>query len=136
MNETSERGSLTAFLAVLALGLFVLVGLVVDGGRALVARRQAVDVAEQAARVGADQLSVDALRSGQFVVDPASAASAVTNYLEATGATGTVSVTGNSVTVHIVHNTPTTVLGMIGIGDIPVSATAAATNLHGVTRGD
>lgn len=131
-----DQGSLTAFLAVLAVGLFVLIGLVVDGGQAIVAKRTALDVAEQAARVGADQLSVDDLRAGRFAVDPVAAASAVTGYLDAAGATGSVSVSGDSVTVHVVGDAPTAILGIIGIDDIGVSATASATDVHGVTQED
>jgi len=133
---TDDRGSLTAFLAVLATGLFVLVGLVVDGDRALAAKREAIDVAEQAARAGADQLSVDDLRAGEFVIDPIRATSEVNSYLDAAGVQGSVSVSGNSVVVQVVGDSPTTVLGMIGIGDIHVSATASATNVHGVSRED
>lgn len=131
-----ERGSLTAFVAVLAVGLLVLVGLVVDGGRAVVAKRQAMDIAEQAARLGADQLSVDALRAGKIVVDPAAASTAVTRYLASAGEVGTMSVSGDSVTVRVTAGASTSVLRMIGISSIPVSAEASATNLHGVTGPD
>jgi|SRR5215469_6432113 len=136
MQMTEDQGSLTAFLAVLATGLFVLVGLVVDGDRALAAKREAIDVAEQAARVGADQLSVDGLRSGQFVIDPVKAESEVTSYLGAVGVQGSVTVSGNAVVVHVTGDAPTMVLGMIGIRDIQVTATASATNVHGVSRED
>lgn len=44
-------------------------GLVYDGGRALVARRQAINTAEAAARVGASTVTADGLRQ-----DPARAA--------------------------------------------------------------
>lgn len=131
-----EAGSLAAFMAVLATGIFVLVGLVVDGGRAMTAKRQAVDVAEQAARLGADQLSVDALRAGNIVVDPARASSAVTRYLAAAGESGTVAVAGDNVTVSISGESQTTILRVVGIGSIPVTATASATDLHGVTAPD
>lgn len=131
-----EVGSLAAFMAVLATGLFVLVGLVVDGGRAMTAKRQAMDVAEQAARVGADQLSMDALRAGSIVVDPARASSAVTRYLASAGESGTVAIAGDNVTVSISGSASTTILRMIGIGSLPVSATASATDLHGVTTPD
>ncbi|HLX89307.1 MAG TPA: pilus assembly protein TadG-related protein [Acidimicrobiales bacterium] len=133
---TDQRGSLTAFLAVLATGLFVVVGLVVDGGRAIAAKREAADVAEQAARVGADQLSIDDLRAGRFVVDPQAASNAVAGYLSVARMTGHSSVSGDSVTVHVSDNSTTAVLGIIGIRVIPVSATASATNLHGVTKED
>jgi Flp pilus assembly protein TadG len=130
-----EAGSLAAFVAVLATGLLVLVGLVVDGGRALATRHAAMDVAEQAARVGADQLSVDSLRSGAFQIDPGAAADAVDRYLAATGMTGTVDVTDGAVIVHVTSDSPTTILRMIGIEGIAMSATASATDLHGVTTG-
>jgi Flp pilus assembly protein TadG len=133
---SDERGSLTAFVAVLSVGLFVLAGLVVDGGRAVVAKRQAIDVAQQAARVGADQLSVDALRSGSIVIDPAAASAAVERYLSVADEQGTVSVRGTTVTVRIVGSAPTTILGIVGISRIGVSASASATNVHGVTEQD
>lgn len=132
----SESGSLTAFLAVLGAALFVLVGLVVDGGRAIDARRQAMDVAQEAARLGADQLSVDALRCGNVLVDPGAATQAATVYLAAADEQGTVSVSGNTVTVRVDSSVPTAILGMIGIGHLDVSASASATDLHGVTRSD
>lgn len=127
---------MTAFLALLSVALFVLVGLVVDGGRALVARRQAFDVAGQAARVGADQLSVDGLRTGTFVVDPTVATNAVEDDLRGAGATGTVVVVGDSVTVTVRTVMATTILGIVGLRTISVSGTATATDLHGVTRSD
>lgn len=133
---TGERGSLSAFLALLSVGLFVLVGLVVDGGRALAARRHAVDVAEEAARLGADQLSVDALRNGSYVVDPTAAADAVEEELRTAGLTGTVSVSGDDVTVDVRSVTQTTILGIVGLRAISISGTATAVDLHGVTRAD
>lgn len=135
-QATHEHGSLSAFLAVLAVGLLVLVGLVVDGGRALVAKRRAVDVAQQAARVGADQLSVDALRAGRFSVDPAQALATIDRYLSAAGARGSASFTGDTVTVHVAGAASTAVLGMVGIKEISVTATAVATDVHGVTAAD
>lgn len=131
-----ERGSVSAFLACLAVGLFVLVGLVVDGGRVLAARRAAIDVAEEAARTGADQLSVDALRQGVYVVDPASATRAVGAGLRAADMTGTASVSEDTVTVEVHTVVPMTILGIIGLHDISVTGKASATDLHGVATAD
>lgn len=133
---TGERGSVTAFLVCLGLGLFVIVGLVVDGGRVLAARRSAIDVAEEAARTGADQLSVDALRQGAYVVDPASAALAVADELSAAGMTGTTSVSEDTVRVRVHTVVPTTILGIIGLKGFSVTGTASATNVHGVATAD
>ena len=96
-----EHGSIAAFLALLGTALFVLVGLVVDGGRVLAARRDAIDVAEQAARLGADQLSVDGLRSGRYELDPSAATSAVNGELRAYGLSGDVTISEDSVTVRV-----------------------------------
>lgn len=133
---TGERGSISAFLACLALGLFVVVGLVVDGGRVLAARRTAIDVAEEAARSGAGQLSVDALRRGSYVIDPSGAAQAVDAALRAAGMTGTTSVSGDTVTVSVRTNVPTTILGIVGLHSFSVTGVAMATNLHGVATAD
>lgn len=131
-----ESGSLVAFVAVLAVALFALTGLVVDGGRALALHRSVNDVAEQASRAGAAQLSVDALRSGLVTVDPEMAVAAAEAFLAAAGQHGTVVVTGNIVTVEVSAREPTTILGMIGLSQISVSASATATDVHGVSSQD
>lgn len=135
-SSTSEVGSLTVFLSVLAVALLAMVGLVVDAGRAIAAQGEAMAVAEQAARAGAGQLSIDALRSGTVVVDPAAAMSAAQGYLAAAGGTGSVSVSGNQVTVRIDKREPTALLAIVGIRQINVAAVATATDVHGVTEQD
>ena len=47
-----ERGQVTAFVVAVVLALFVMGGLVIDGGYALATRRRAVDEANEAARRG------------------------------------------------------------------------------------
>lgn len=133
---TLEEGSFTVFVAVLAVALFALVGLVVDAGRAVAARATAIDQAEQAARAGAEQLSIDALRSGQVSLDSASATAAADSYLAAVGQTGSASVSGATVTVRIEESEPTIVLGLVGVHQIDIAVTASATDVHGVTRQD
>ena len=135
-SRMSERGSISVFLAVFALALFALVGLVVDGGRVLAARSAAMDDAAQAARVGAGQLSVNGLRSGQVTIDSSAAASAAEQYLLRVGQTGTAVVIGQSVVIRISTTEPTVILGLVGINSMTVSVTASATNVHGVTRQD
>jgi Flp pilus assembly protein TadG len=48
----------------------ILAGLVVDGGLAITERQRAGDIAEQAARAGADDLDPAALRAGNFTLAP------------------------------------------------------------------
>ncbi|MFG1703441.1 TadE/TadG family type IV pilus assembly protein [Nonomuraea sp. M3C6] len=59
----SERGSMSVFTVLFSVVVFLLAGLLVDGGSAINARLRAADVAEQAARAGADQIDVDHLRA-------------------------------------------------------------------------
>ncbi len=131
-----QSGSLTAFMAVVCLALFVLIGLVVDAGRAVAARAAAMTEAQQAARAGAGELSLAALRSGQIDVDPTAAIRAASAYLASIDQVGSTSVVGQTVTVHIVADEPTVILGIVGVNRIVVSVTASAVNVHGVTQED
>ncbi len=132
----SEEGSLTVFVVVLVLALFALMGLVIDGGRAVAAQSAATGEAEQAARLGATQISVQAIRSGTVAVDPTAATRIAASYLRAVGAVGSVTVAGDTVNVHIESSETTVVLGIVGVRRIGISASATATNVHGVTRED
>jgi Flp pilus assembly protein TadG len=66
-----DRGALSPFVVMFAITVFILAGLVVDGGLAISKREQAADIAEQAARYAADDVSEEALRAGDVVVDQA-----------------------------------------------------------------
>jgi hypothetical protein len=57
-----ERGSAAAFLAILAVPLLLLFGLVVDGGRALEGKLRAKDAAAEAARAAANVCDPSELR--------------------------------------------------------------------------
>jgi Flp pilus assembly protein TadG len=110
-------------------------GLVVDGGSALSARQAATDEAEQAARAGAGQLSVDALRMGELELNDAQAVDAAEEFTVAAGHPGTVTVSVDTVTVHIHYLISTQVLGIVGIDTLPVTVSASAVDVAGVTIG-
>ncbi|MGW0801862.1 TadE/TadG family type IV pilus assembly protein [Nonomuraea sp. NPDC002799] len=61
--RSGQRGSMSVFTVLFSVAVFLLAGLLVDGGSAINARLRAADVAEQAARAGADQVDVDHLRA-------------------------------------------------------------------------
>jgi Flp pilus assembly protein TadG len=129
----SDRGSVSAFVALLLVALVALAGLVVDGGAAMSAHQAAVDEAEQAARAGAGALSTDALRSGWLVIDQDAAIRSAEAFTSAAGHPGTAAVSAGAVTVTIHYRVPTSVLGIVGITSLPVSATASAVDVQGVT---
>jgi len=100
----------------------------VDGGRIIGAREQAWDEAQEAARAGADALSVADLRGqGETVVDVAAAQEAVANYMAATGDTAVATVgAGDMVTVTVTSEVQTYLLSPAGINKVPVTGTATA----------
>lgn len=79
--DDPDTGSVAAYLVIIVVALFALAGLVLDGGAALAAHGQAADVAQQAARAGADALDEQSLRAATpagLAADPAAARAAAT----------------------------------------------------------
>ncbi|HEX6469072.1 MAG TPA: pilus assembly protein TadG-related protein [Streptosporangiaceae bacterium] len=73
-DDAKDRGTFSLFTAIFAVFVIMLAGLVVDGGLAIHARERAADIAEQAARAGADDIDLGALRAtGEPSVDTATA---------------------------------------------------------------
>jgi Flp pilus assembly protein TadG len=96
----------TAFVVIFAVVLVFVTGLVLDGGRTLVAYREARNVADAAARAGAQGLDEQAIRNHEDqVLDPTLArdrACAIVSHSDFDcGTNATVTVTGNTVTVNL-----------------------------------
>jgi len=101
-RRQDERGSVSILIAVLGLALLMATGLAVDGGRKLGALSEARDIADNAARAGAQAVDVDAYRqTGVPTINPAAATQAANAYLAAQGYSGTIVVNGTSVTVTV-----------------------------------
>jgi len=103
MNRCAgERGSITAFVAVVAVALVMVAGMAYDGGQVMAAHNAARNDAEQAARAGAQQIDLTHLRqTNEPRLDPAEAESAALAYLARSGSTGTVAVDDASITVTV-----------------------------------
>jgi Flp pilus assembly protein TadG len=132
-----DGGSAALWLAIVMVALLAFAGLVLDGGTALAARGQAADVAQQAARAGADALSPGALFGGGGVASlsaqEAAANTAAHNVLSAAGVTGTVQVSAASVTVTATASKQTAILSAVGINQVSGTASATAVPLLGTT---
>ena len=125
-EEFREEGSISTWAVLGAVALAICVGLAVDLGGQVHAKQRAYDVAAEAARAGAQEVSAGLLIGQPIAVDPAAAYRAAHDYLAASGVTGTVDSTGDRVSV-TVHETYTPVfLGSIGVGPLHVSATVSA----------
>ncbi len=128
-----DAGQVTVLVLLLLVALLAMAGLVIDGGAALSDRQQAANLAEQAARVGADQLDPVSLRGpGPARVDTRRAHAAATQYLAAQGQAGRVDVDGATVTVTVTISRRTTLLGLVGVGRLTVTGHASARSVGGI----
>ena len=138
-----DRGTLSLFVVIMVPAVVLMAGLLVDGGIAINAKERAADVAQQAARAGANDLDVADLRAGQVRLAPDACAVAlafVPRY-QGIGAKpkgclpGT---TGNGqplITVTVTITVHSQFLGLIGFGTFPESASGSASPVCGVTTG-
>lgn len=127
---------MSVFVVGLAVVLFGVAGLAIDGGRVINAKDRAYDVAEQAARAGANEIDVETLRtSGQVVLRPGDARAAAANYVgKYSGYTldGPIGTTATTVTVSLKATIPTTLLSLVNIDNIDIAGTATASAVTGI----
>lgn len=127
MRRRGDRGSVSLFTVVVAVGLLVAVGLVVDGGGKIRSLQRAHAAAAEAARQAGQAIQGAPAIQGQGAqVDTGLARSAAQAYLSAAHVDGTVTVTGGD---RLEVTTTTTYapvfLGLIGVG--PMITTGHAT---------
>ena len=132
-----ERGSVSIFVIGIVVVLMAVAGLVVDGGRAVNARAQIMDDAEQSARAGANQIDDAAMRSGEpIVLDQDAAAQAAADYLAARGydpSRVAASADATSISVSVTDTVPTALLSLVFIKSFEVEGTAVAHPAVGVS---
>lgn len=125
--RTADRGTVTAFTVIWLAAALALAGLVLDAGLAVSTKVNARAVANAAARAGARELDLAALRiNGIIRIDQTKARTAAAGWIARAGLHGTVTVTANTVTVSVTTSQPTQLLDLIGIRSIPVHAKATA----------
>lgn len=135
-RQDAEHGAVAVVVPILTVGMLAMAGLVVDGGAALAARGRAADVAQQAARAGADALAPASLRTGNpagLTVNPPAAVQAADQVLQVGAVGGQVSVSGDTVTVTAQVSRRTSILSAIGIDTVTGHASATAAVLYGGT---
>ena len=122
-----EAGSVSAFVAVVALGLIMVTGMAYDGGQIVAAQATARDLAASAARAGAQEVDLDRLRStGDAMLDPERAAAAAQAFLGKAGFNGSTRVAGSSITVTVTVRQP---MRILPVPDRMVTATDTASAL-------
>lgn len=135
-----HRGALSPAVAILAVMIFTLAGLVIDGGRQLGARSRAVSYAQEAARVGAAAIQ---LNVAEAKIDTAKAATAIAAFCgqlrsddpAVTGCEPT-TLTEQEVAIQVDISNKTTFLGLIGKQSLKAVGTGQAHAEQGVTKAD
>ncbi len=128
-RAAGERGSVSAFVAVVAVALVMVAGMAYDGGQIVAAQATARDLAAGAARAGAQEVDLDRLRgSGEATLDPERAMRAVEAFLGQAGQRGTAVVEGATVRVTVRVHQP---MRILPVPDRIVTATDSATAVDG-----
>ncbi len=135
MGRQAEDGTVVLIVVGLAVSLLVTAGLVYDGGRLLAARRQAFDVAQNAARVGGQAVDLASQRNGGTGrLDAAAAEQAAADYLAQAGYQGTLTISQDSIRVTVTDTTPLVVLRMIGLNQRTVTGRGEARLVRGISQ--
>jgi Flp pilus assembly protein TadG len=132
----SERGQATVLTLGLALLCFAIAGVTVDGTRAFLMRRSLQNAADSAALAGATELDrADVYRGADdaLSVSATNARRAATRWLGHRGlvADASIEVVTTEVRVRLRARLPTTFLGLVGVGELPVAVEATAGPLRG-----
>jgi uncharacterized membrane protein len=133
-----ERGTITVFVTVFMVALLMMAGLVFDGGNVLSARREAGNVAESAARAGAQAIDQSSEHAGSGLrLDPTLAERRARAYLTLTGYDGTATASADRVVVRVTITQRLFILGIGGLAHATVTAQGEARVAQGVlTEGD
>jgi len=123
-----ERGSVTTWMLLTVASFMLIVGLAVDLGGRMHTLQRLNDVAAEAARTGAQQVTAaDAMRGHTPSIGGAQAKSAALAYVGAAGYAGTAAITRTDVLQVSVTGTHTPVfLGAAGVAPMQLTVTAEA----------
>jgi hypothetical protein len=137
-HDSRDAGAATLFVIGLSTMLLVLAGLVVDGGLAINARAEAADVAEQAARAGAQEIDEGVLRdTGQIELGDGAVGRAedflfASGFVAGGGEVGEITVVGDEITVGVTRQYDTMLLSLIGFNTFNIAAEATARPAVGI----
>ncbi|MBT0774212.1 hypothetical protein KIH74_35030 [Kineosporia sp. J2-2] len=134
--QGDDRGQASIFMLFVVAVAFTLTAFFVDVSRSLNAHGASLDIAAQAARAAADQVTQASLRTGDpaaLRIDAQAARKAGQAWLTHAGATGTVQVDQDGTAVTVTARIPcqATLLTAFGYGGLSRPATAHATLLYG-----
>lgn len=125
----NERGSVSGMVVCLALSAVSLCGLVFDGGNFVNTYSQLSDLAENAGRVGAQNIS--GIRAGNAHINEREATAEMRIYLKNCGCTSSFHIEEQLVQVTLRRNVKVRILGIVGATSRNVTATRTVEIVNG-----
>ncbi|SJM55912.1 pilus assembly protein TadG-related protein [Agrococcus casei] len=129
--RTDQNGEASVWAVLLIVPLIVTAGLVFDAAAQTQAKSEAAQIAAGAARAGTSALGGQLTDPTDYSFAPGQAQAAAESYLTQSGVDGTVTVAGGTITVTVNNPIDTTFVSLIGINELPASATSAAELITG-----
>lgn len=139
--RATHPGQAIVWTAVMLPLFLAVIGLAADGGIVFSARRELQNVADSAARAGAQQIDLRVYRESRgrtVVLDLQSAGQVAAEYAASQGRDSdvTVDVELRRVQVQVSSHVPTSFLRLVGVRTVPVSAVTNAEVRHGIERSE
>lgn len=129
-----REGQALLWVALMLPVFLAIVGLALDGGALFAARRQAQNVADAAARAGAQQIDIPRYRAtGEVALDRPLARGVAREYVAGLGELeATIGASEREVTVMVRRDVPLSFLRLVGLSSVSIGATAVAEPFYGI----
>lgn len=127
--SSHSRGSVSALVVCLVMGFISLAGLAFDGGRVIDTYVEVSDVAQNAARLGAQQLV--GIRSNRPHIDADASKRLMQSFASSHGMNASFDIDGTTAQVTIERRVSMRILGLFGIGSRRVRVTRTADIVDG-----
>jgi hypothetical protein len=124
VGSSIQRGSISALVVCLVISAIAVVGISYDGGRVVSSYVELSDIAQNAARIGAQH--VVGIREGEPRVSRSASVDAMEGFLRGERVTGYFTVSSRSITVKVTRNVPMRVLGVVGVHWRTITVTRSA----------
>jgi hypothetical protein len=115
---------IATFTAVAAATLMLAIGVLADAGRWISSEQYADNMAAEAGRAAAQQIDTSVMTSGQARLDPLRAAAAARDYLNTADVDGTVTVSGDVITITTTVERDPILLSVAGLDAIRATGKA------------
>lgn len=133
----ARPGQALVWVAVMLPVFLAIVGLALDGGAVFAARRQTQNIADAAARAGAQQIDIPRYRAtGEVILNQPMARYVAQQYIEGLGGLdATVQSGERQVIVRVRRDVPLSFLKLVGLLSTSIGATAVAEPFYGIDEG-